>query len=109
MKITIDKNVVEMVPENNEETSSLTALWRIMVDCLKDNKKLEPIGEYIPEKENLARFVLEGVKGGRTQYDTTQQATVDATYFCSICNKYINVKAGDDLPLCCGRIMESID
>ena len=109
MKITIDKNVVEFVPENNEETSSLTVLWRVMVDCMRDNKKLEPIGEYVPEKENLARFVLEGIKGGQTEYDHTHQAADDATYYCSVCNKYMNVKSGDDLPLCCGKTMENMD
>ncbi|MCB2181721.1 MAG: hypothetical protein KQH63_06840 [Desulfobulbaceae bacterium] len=109
MKITIDKNVVEFVPENNEETSSLTTLWRVMVDCMKDNKKLEPIGEYVPEKENLARFVLEGIKGGRTEYAHDQQAPAAGTYYCAVCNKYMNVKAGADLPLCCGRIMENMD
>ena len=109
MKITIDKNVVEFVPENNEETSSLTALWRVMVDCLRDNKKLEPIGEYVPTKENKASFVLEGIKGGKTEYDHDHKAAADATYICAVCNKYMNVKAGDDLPLCCGRVMESVD
>jgi hypothetical protein len=67
MKITIDKNVVELVPENNEETSSLTTLWRILIDCMGDNRLLNPIGEYIPEKQNLARFVIEGIPGGITK------------------------------------------
>jgi hypothetical protein len=29
------------------------------VDCVQFNKKLVPIGEYIPQKANLARFALE--------------------------------------------------
>jgi hypothetical protein len=31
-----------------------------MIDCVKFNKKLVPVGEYIPEKNNLARFAIEG-------------------------------------------------
>ena len=65
MKISIDRNVVEFIPENNQETSSMETLWRVIVDCMKENKKMVPIGEYIPVKENLARFVIEGVPGGR--------------------------------------------
>jgi len=59
MKITIDKNVVEFVPESNEETTDLEQLWGTIVDCVKFNKKLTPIGEYVPQKSNLARFAIE--------------------------------------------------
>jgi len=109
MKITIDKNVVEFVPEKNEETASLNTLWRILLDCMGDNKMLNPIGEYIPEKQNLARFVIEGIPGGITKRSSEAQAEADAAYYCEICNKYMNVKAGDDLPLCCGKIMICMD
>jgi hypothetical protein len=59
MKITIEKSLVEFAPENDEETASLEKLWQLMVDCAKFNKKLVPVGEYIPQKRNLARFVVE--------------------------------------------------
>ena len=60
MKITIDKELVEFEPESDEETAMMETLWRLMVDCVKFNKKLVPVGEYIPQKRNLARFVVEG-------------------------------------------------
>jgi hypothetical protein len=60
MKISMDKNLVEFVPENDDETTMLEALWQLMVDCVRFNKKLVPVGEYIPQKKNLARFVVEG-------------------------------------------------
>jgi hypothetical protein len=60
MKIRIDKDLVEFEPEGEEETAMLETLWRLMVDCVRFNKKLVPIGEYIPQKSNLARFVVEG-------------------------------------------------
>lgn len=108
MKITVDRNVVEFVPENQQETASMEILWRVIVDCMRDNKSLSPIGEYIPAKENLARFVIEGVRGGKTEF-TENIASEDCTYICEICNKYMNVKKGAAVPACCGRDMETVD
>ena len=60
MQIKIEKNVVEFVPQNDAETTELQALWNTIVDCVKFNKKLTPIGEYVPQKSNTARFSIEG-------------------------------------------------
>ncbi|MCP3875595.1 MAG: hypothetical protein GY699_20880 [Desulfobacteraceae bacterium] len=60
MKITVEKNVVEFVPDNDQETAQLQILWNTIVDCVKFNRKLVPIGEYVPQKTNLARFAVEG-------------------------------------------------
>jgi hypothetical protein len=108
MKITIDKNVVEFVPETPAETQDLETLWRITVDCLNDNKRLSPIGEFTPVKNNLARFVIEGLPGGVTQR-VTETAEADATYYCATCNKYMRVAKGERLPTCCGNVMENMD
>ena len=59
MKITIDKNVVEFTPESDDETTALSGLWDTIVDCVKFNKKLVPIGEFVPTKENKAQFAIE--------------------------------------------------
>lgn len=59
MKIKLDKNVVEITPENPNEAEELDTLWKVIVDCSGSNKKLSPIGEYIPVKSTLARFVIE--------------------------------------------------
>ncbi|MFZ5775217.1 MAG: hypothetical protein ACOY3Z_07020 [Thermodesulfobacteriota bacterium] len=108
MEIRIDRNVVEFKPGTPQETAAMELLWRVIVDCLKENKKLVPIGEYIPSKENLARFVIEGVPGGKTEW-STDKAPTDATYYCAICNKYMRVGAGKEIPKCCGRDMETMD
>jgi len=108
MKITIDKNVVEFKPDGPQETVEMEMLWRMVVDCVKFNKKMVPIGEYVPSKENLARFVIEGIPGGKTEW-TDHEAATDDTYYCSICNKYMKVKKGEKVPLCCGRDMETLD
>jgi len=108
MKITIDRNVVEVSPDDAQETSSLETLWRILIDCVGDAKKLTPIGEYIPSKANLARFTIEGVAGGKTVM-SEEKALEAGTYICTTCNKYINVKSGDEIPFCCSVIMEAVD
>ena len=59
MKISVDKNLVELVPENDTETVQLELLWNTIVDCVKFNKKLVPVGEFVPQKSNLARFAIE--------------------------------------------------
>jgi hypothetical protein len=63
MKINIEKNLVEFTPERPDEKAKLLELWKIVVDCVKFNKKLVPVGEYIPEKNNVARFAIEGSDG----------------------------------------------
>jgi len=108
MKIKVDRNLVGFSPDNAQETADMEILWRVIVDCMKENKKLVPIGEYVPVKENMACFTIEGVAGGKTLW-TEQKAVADNSYYCSICNKYMNVKAGERVPLCCGREMETMD
>lgn len=60
MKISIDKNLVGFTPENENERAELDRLWKILVDCVKFNMKLVPVGEYVPEMTDTARFAIEG-------------------------------------------------
>ncbi len=109
MKISVDRNVLEVTPENDQETASLDLLWKVVIDCNGNNKKIVPMGQFVPGYDNLARFHIEGIEGGVTTYSAEKKAAEDCTYFCDICNKYMNVKAGDPVPLCCGRDMETVD
>lgn len=59
MKIQINKNLVDFIPENATEKAAVTDLWNFLVDCVKFNKKLVPVGEYSPIKNDVARFVVE--------------------------------------------------
>ncbi len=108
MKVVIDKNVVDFIPETAAETASMEVLWRKIIDCAGYSKILAPIGEYIPTKKNQLSFVIEGGTGGLTVL-SEQTAVDDNTYICAICNKYSNVKAGECVPLCCGKLMECMD
>lgn len=59
MKIKIENDLVELVPDGDEETKQLSALWDTIVDCVKFNKKLVPVGEFIPGTTEQARFAIE--------------------------------------------------
>lgn len=109
MKISVDRNVVEITPESKQETASLDVLWKIVIDCYGNNKKLVPMGQFVPGMDSLARFNIEGVQGGVTTYSDDQKAPEDNTYYCDTCNKYMKVKANDAVPLCCGRNMDTIE
>ena len=109
MKINIEKNLVEFTPENNDETAKLEALWRLMVDCVRFNKKLVPIGEYIPANNDFARFAIEGLESGATDDFPEVYVDNDCRCYCQTCNKYVILKKGDRVPPCCGKLMEILD
>ena len=60
MKIRIDKDIVEMIPENAAEKAELEALWIKMGNCLGGNKSLEPIGVYIPNENKTVSIGMYG-------------------------------------------------
>ncbi|MBN2109316.1 MAG: hypothetical protein JW832_17950 [Deltaproteobacteria bacterium] len=107
MQITIEKEYIELTPERPDETAQLEALWRMIVDCARFNKKLVPIGEYIPSKRNMARFAIEGPPGG----SSVQEVRVDrdCRCYCQQCNKFVVLKKGELIPPCCGKLMEILD
>ena len=59
MKIVIENELVEFLPDAESERKDLSALWNVLVDCVKFNKKLVPVGEFIPGISDKARFAIE--------------------------------------------------
>ena len=62
MKIKLDGTLVEFSPENGSEVQDLSALWDIVVDCVKSNRRLVPVGEFVPadpDRSRVARFHIE--------------------------------------------------
>ncbi len=109
MQINIEKNLVEFTPENADETAKLETLWRVMVDCARFNKKMVPVGEYIPQVNKMARFALEGAQSGSAPEFPEIKVDKDCRAFCQTCNKYVMLKKGDKIPPCCGKLMEIMD
>lgn len=109
MKINIEKNLVEFTPENSDEKAKLESLWKIVVDCVRFNKKLVPVGEYTASKNDFARFMIEGIDSGAAEEFPDVRTDKDARAYCQQCNKYVELKKGDRVPPCCGKIMEILD
>lgn len=59
MKIELEGTLLKMTPENSREKEELNQLWTIIIDCVKDNKKLVPVGQYIPGMKEVAIFNIE--------------------------------------------------
>lgn len=59
MKIELEGTLLKMTPENEREKQELNQLWTIIIDCVKDNKKLVPVGQYIPGMKEVAVFNIE--------------------------------------------------
>ncbi len=109
MEINIEKNLVEFTPERAEEAAKLQALWRMLVDCARFNKKMVPVGEYIPKENSFARFAIEGMETRGTPDYPEVFVDKDCRCYCQTCNKYVMLKKGDRIPPCCGKLMEIMD
>ena len=59
MKIELEGSLLKMTPENEREKEELNQLWTKIIDCVKDNKKLVPVGQYIPGMKEVAVFNIE--------------------------------------------------
>lgn len=59
MKIELEGTLLKMTPENDREKKELNQLWTIIIDCVKENKKLVPVGEYLPGVKETATFNIE--------------------------------------------------
>ena len=56
MKIELEGKLLKMIPENDREKKELNQLWNVIIDCVKDNKKLVPVGQYTPGIKEVATF-----------------------------------------------------
>jgi hypothetical protein len=59
MRIELDGTLVRMTPENDPEKIALNDLWRVLIDCVSTNRKLVPVGEYLPGIKEVAVFNIE--------------------------------------------------
>lgn len=109
MKIRINKDIVEFIPEHAAETAELEALWVKMGNCVGGTKQLQPIGTFIPSESKVAKFHIEGLSKEEAEAIPEIRAPYDTDVYCVTCNKTQHVKAGEPIPFCCGRLMEILD
>ena len=109
MKIRIEKELVTFTPEHAAEAAELEALWIKMGNCVGGNKSLEPIGTFIPSENKTATFHIAGLNDDEKNAIPQIYAPYDTDVYCVTCNKTVQVKAGEVIPFCCGRLMEILD
>jgi hypothetical protein len=51
---------------------------------------------------------MEGVMEKNPNYKPVY-AKEDCDVYCNICNKTVHIKKGEEIPLCCGKLMEVLD
>jgi hypothetical protein len=59
VKIFQEEGLIKFIPDSDDETQALSMLWQVLIDCVKFNKKLVPVGEYVPFQKNEAHFTIE--------------------------------------------------
>lgn len=59
MDIELEGSLIKFKPETDKEKEQVNQLWNIIIDCVKENKKLVPVGEYIPGMKEVATFNME--------------------------------------------------
>jgi hypothetical protein len=59
MKIELEGSLLKMTPEGDREKEELNQLWTIIIGCVKEGKKLVPVGEYVPGTREVAVFNIE--------------------------------------------------
>ena len=109
MKIRMDKDIAEFIPESAAEAVELEALWIKMGNCVGGTKQLEPMGVYVRGTDKSARFHIEGLTEEEAKAGPQVLAPYDTDVYCYICNRTEHVKAGQPIPFCCGRLMEILD
>ena len=109
MKIRIDKDIVEFTPEHPAERAELEALWIKLGNCVGGTKQLQPIGTFVPSQDRTAVFHIEGLSAEEKDAIPQVRAPYDTDVYCVTCNKTVQVKAGEVVPFCCGRLMEILD
>ncbi len=59
MKIELEGTLLKMTPESDREKQELNQLWTLIIDCANTNRKLVPVGEYLPGSKEVATFNIE--------------------------------------------------
>jgi hypothetical protein len=59
VKIDFNNDLVEFKPESKDEAAAMQKLWDVVLDCVRSNLKLVPVGEFVAGKSEVARFHVE--------------------------------------------------
>lgn len=102
MKIEIEGQVVKLIPENPQESQELNKLWQILVTCVQEDKRIRPLGIYVPGSTPEAKFLMEDVK-------SPSVSGIPRRFACIKCNTIVEVSSEEPIPICCGEVMKLAD
>ena len=60
-------------------------------------------------EDKSAKFHIEGLTAEEAKAQPTVLAPYDTDVYCYLCNRTEHIKAGEPIPVCCGRLMEILD
>lgn len=68
----------------------------------------------MPDQNELARFVIENVEKAEKLEPSIEKypevyVDKECRCYCQTCNKYVELKKGERVPPCCGKLMEVLD
>ncbi|MCS7199885.1 MAG: hypothetical protein N2327_03970 [Caldimicrobium sp.] len=105
MKIEIEGAIIRLIPESDREVKELNALWELIARCEEENRKLLPLGMYVPGSSEYAQFYVEGLKAEVKPKVELRKIR----YVCMICNRMEEYTEDRPTPICCGQPMYSMD
>lgn len=105
MRIEIEGAVVRLIPENEREAQELNKLWELVARCEEENRKLLPLGIYVPRTSPYAQFYVEGL----SLKADVKKGIKKVRYVCMICNRMEEYPEDSPTPICCGQPMYNMD
>ena len=107
MKIKIDGKTVEFEPETQAEAMELELLVKTMGSGLKDGIHLAADGIYSRRIDSSAKFRIEGMEGQDMKNGPLMPFEGDV--YCYTCGRKKHLKAGEPIPMCCGKYMDILN
>ncbi|PMP61490.1 MAG: hypothetical protein C0197_05510 [Caldimicrobium thiodismutans] len=105
MRIEIEGAVIRLVPENEREVQDLNKLWELVARCEEENRKLLPIGMYVPGSSPYVQFYVEGLSAKADVSKVIKRVR----YVCMVCNRMEEYPEDKPTPICCGQPMHNLD
>ena len=107
MKIVINGDTVEFEPETQSEAMELELLVKTLGSGLKEGVSLAADGFYSRRIDSCARFRIQGLQKNEIKDGPLMPCEGDV--YCYTCGKKKHLKAGEPIPMCCGKRMEILN
>lgn len=105
MKIEIEGAIIKLIPESDREIEDLNRMWELIARCEEENRKILPLGIYVPGTSPYAQFYIEGIQAKADLRKNIRRVR----YVCMICNRMEEYPEDRPTPICCGQPMHNMD